>query len=78
MKLKSIYRQRIPSIGEGSNLENGKCFFINPYLIECYYPIYKQLKKLNIKKINNSMKSGVQILTEFSKEETQMAEKHLK
>jgi hypothetical protein len=41
--------------------------------------IYKEFKKLDTKKTNNPIKTqGTDIKTEFSKEETQMAKKHLK
>lgn len=40
--------------------------------------IYKELKRLNMKKRNNPIKMGRDLSREFSKGETQMTEKHLK
>jgi hypothetical protein len=40
--------------------------------------IYKELKKLDSRKPNNPIKNGIQLNKEFSTEEYQMIEKHLK
>lgn len=80
MKHKSSVRQKILSIGQNSNLQNGKRFFTNftsdRGLIS---KICKERKKLDTKnQITQFQKWRADLISEYSIEESQMPEKHVK
>jgi hypothetical protein len=73
-------RQRTLSIGQKSSSENWERLSITPPLTECcFLNIYKELKKLDINKPNDTIKKwGTSLKRKYSIKEFQMAEKHLK
>ena len=75
---KASVRQKTLSIGKNSSLQIAKGYSPT-YDRGLKYKIYKELKKLVTSNPNNPIKKwGTELKREFSTEESQMVEKHLK
>jgi hypothetical protein len=79
MKPKTYIRQGKPSFTKKQqSIEQEKNVTTNTSNGGLISKEYREFKGLDIKKTNNSIKNELKMEIEFSKEETQMPEKHLK